>query len=116
VIEMANSPLVSLRIPAETLEKIDNLAQTLYPARRSGKNPNRSQLILDAIEQFLEQKETARANSDNIEEQISQTLQQYQKHIENQIKEYIDEKFLAYAHNLENRLRTNRKWLEQTSP
>ncbi|MFM7450597.1 MAG: CopG family ribbon-helix-helix protein [Leptolyngbyaceae cyanobacterium] len=52
---MANSPLISLRIPPDTLERIDQLAQKRYPARRSGKKPNRSQVILDAIEQFLDQ-------------------------------------------------------------
>jgi hypothetical protein len=52
---MANSPLVSIRIPPETLARIDQLAQKLYPPRRVGKTPNRSQVILDAINQFLEQ-------------------------------------------------------------
>ncbi len=55
---MANSPLVSVRIPLETLERIDLLAQKLYPSRRIGKKPNRSQVILDAIEQFLAQQES----------------------------------------------------------
>jgi len=52
---MANSPLVSIRIPPETLDQIDQLAERLYPSRRIGKKPNRSQVILDAIEQFLDQ-------------------------------------------------------------
>ncbi len=55
---MANSPLVSIRIPPETLERVDQLAQELYPARRAGKKPNRSQVILDAIEYFLQQHES----------------------------------------------------------
>lgn len=54
---MANSPLISIRIPPETLERIDQLAQKRYPSRRTGKKPNRSQVILDAIEQFLDQYE-----------------------------------------------------------
>lgn len=54
---MANSPLISLRIPPETLARIDQLAQERYPSRRTGKKPNRSQVILDAIEQFLDQYE-----------------------------------------------------------
>lgn len=54
---MANSPLISIRIPPETLERIDQLAQQRYPSRRTGKKPNRSQVILDAIEQFLDQYE-----------------------------------------------------------
>jgi predicted DNA-binding protein len=36
---MANSPLVSVRIPPEMLERIDRLAQELYPSRRAGKIP-----------------------------------------------------------------------------
>lgn len=54
---MANSPLISIRIPPETLARIDQLAQKRYPSRRTGKKPNRSQVILDAIEQFLDQYE-----------------------------------------------------------
>ncbi len=54
---MANSPLISIRIPPETLARIDQLAQKRYPPRRTGKKANRSQVILDAIEQFLDQYE-----------------------------------------------------------
>ena len=60
---MANSPLVSIRIPPEILQRIDQLAQKLYPSRRAGKNPNRSQVILDAIVQFLEQHESSEVNN-----------------------------------------------------
>ncbi len=58
---MANSPLISIRIPPETLARIDQLAQKRYPSRRTGKKPNRSQVILDAIEQFLDQHESQEA-------------------------------------------------------
>jgi metal-responsive CopG/Arc/MetJ family transcriptional regulator len=104
---MTNSPLVSIRIPPETLERIDKLAQNLYPSRRAGKNPNRSQVILDAIEQFLTENELQQEfgkNSDVIDERINKALQRYQKHIEAQIKEYIDNKFLAYTYNLKRHL------------
>jgi predicted DNA-binding protein len=60
---MANSPLVSIRIPPETLERVDMLAQQLYPSRRVGRNPNRSQVILAAIEQFLAQYESDSSDS-----------------------------------------------------
>ncbi len=106
---MANSPLVSLRIPAETLERLDEVAQQFYPSRRAGKNPNRSQVILDAIAQFLEQHEVQATTEPNTDEQMKQILKQYQKHLEQQIKEYIDEKFLAYAYNLEQRIYPSRK-------
>lgn len=112
---MANSPLVSIRIPTETLERLDDLAQKLYPSRRRGKNPNRSQVILDAIEQYLAQQESeTEVNESSLEEQVNQILQQYHKHLEQSIKEYIDEKFLAYAYNLENRLQTHKKIFQKT--
>jgi hypothetical protein len=57
LVDMANSPLISVRIPPETLARIDRLAQKLYPPRRAGKPPNRSQVILDAINQYLGQHE-----------------------------------------------------------
>lgn len=60
---MANSPLISIRIPPETLARIDQLAQQRYPSRRTGKKPNRSQVILDAIEQFLDQYESQESST-----------------------------------------------------
>lgn len=73
---MANSPLVSIRIPPETLERIDQLAQKLYPPRRAGKTPNRSQVILDAINQFLEQHEINEVGSpDTAKQSDEQQLQ-----------------------------------------
>lgn len=118
---MANSPLVSIRIPAETLERLDELAQQLYPSRRRGKNPNRSQAILDAIEAFLAHHESEvevevahHTLEERVNQQVHQSLQQYQKHLEQSIKEYIDEKFLAYAYNLENRLQTNKRIVHKT--
>lgn len=68
---MANSPLVSIRIPPETLARIDQIAQKLYPPRRAGKAPNRSQVILDAINQFLEQHESIQIDH----KQLYDTLQ-----------------------------------------
>jgi predicted transcriptional regulator len=102
---MTKSPLVSIRIPPETLERIDALAQQLHPSRRVGRNPNRSQVILDAIEQFLMQheiqQESGESNApDIIDERINTAFLRYQKHIERQIKDYIDNKFLAYTYNL----------------
>lgn len=64
---MANSPLISIRIPPETLARIDELAQKRYPSRRTGKKPNRSQVILDAIEQFLGQYELQESTPANTE-------------------------------------------------
>lgn len=111
---MSNSPLVSIRIPPETLERLDNLAQILYPPRRSGRKPNRSQVILDAIEEFLAQHESedteeTELDQSEIDEKVHTILQKYHKHLEQQIKEYIHETFLAYSYNLEQRLSPHRK-------
>lgn len=106
---MANSPLVSFRIPAETLKKIDELAEKMYPSRKVGGKPNRSQIILDAIANFIEANETSENYTDKMEEKMNQILEDYQKYLEKEIKSYIDEKFVAYAYNLEKRLHTGGK-------
>jgi predicted DNA-binding protein len=104
---MANSPLVSIRIPPETLARIDQLAQKLYPPRREGKTPNRSQVILDAINQFLEQHELMQLSSEqmydtlNIEpvdnkqdndrlESYPEPLPEYPRPVNPPTREYID--------------------------
>ncbi|MGI0485165.1 CopG family ribbon-helix-helix protein [Pantanalinema rosaneae CENA516] len=104
---MANSPLVSIRIPPETLARIDQLAQKLYPPRREGKTPNRSQVILDAINQFLAQHEaipmsheqmydTLRIESVDHEEKEHQppchpeSLPDYPSQVNPPTREYID--------------------------
>ncbi len=87
---MANSPPVSIRIQPETLERIDRLARELYPSRRAGKSPNRSQVILDAIEQFLAQHESGDRRSPYVDGSMDITLQHYQQqHIEPQISENL---------------------------
>lgn len=49
---MAESKVVSIRVPQELLNAVDQLAAVRYPSRR-GKEPNRSQLILDALESYV---------------------------------------------------------------
>lgn len=102
---MANSPLVSLRIPPEILSEIDELAEKLYPPRKTGGKPNRSQVILDAIANFLEQNQSLKGGELELEEKIKQILVKYQENLEKQIQSYIDEKFVAYAYNLKQDLR-----------
>lgn len=46
-----DSELISVRIPAQLLDKIDRIAREQYPSR-TGKKPNRSQVILDALEKM----------------------------------------------------------------
>lgn len=51
---MAESKVVSIRVPQDLLDAIDRLAAKRYPSRRPDGDPNRSQLILDALEAFVE--------------------------------------------------------------
>ena len=50
---MAESKVVSIRIPQDLLDAIDRLAAQAYPSRRSGGEPNRSQVILDALAAYV---------------------------------------------------------------
>lgn len=111
---MANSPLVSIRIPRETLERLDQLAEKLYPPRRPGGNANRSQVILDAIEKLLQEFDEDSETDIQVEEHLEVILKEYQKRLEQEIHDYINEKFLAYAYNLEHRLQINRKTFPKT--
>lgn len=49
---MAESRVISLRVPQNLLNCIDKLAADRYPSRRPDQEPNRSQLILDALENY----------------------------------------------------------------
>lgn len=53
---MANSQVVSLRIPEVLLEKLDEIAESDYPSRTGGKS-NRSQVLLDALDFYLQHRE-----------------------------------------------------------
>ncbi|HEY9783674.1 MAG TPA: ribbon-helix-helix domain-containing protein [Leptolyngbyaceae cyanobacterium] len=48
---MAESKVISVRVPLELLEAIDKLATERYPTRRG--EPNRSQVLLDALEAYF---------------------------------------------------------------
>lgn len=51
---MSESKVVSVRIPQELLDAIDQIAAVQYPPRGNGE-PNRSQVLLDAIESYIRQ-------------------------------------------------------------
>jgi metal-responsive CopG/Arc/MetJ family transcriptional regulator len=59
---MLDSRVVSVRVHQELLSIIDRLAAIKYPSRR-GKEPSRSQLILDAIEHYIEHFDSTASNS-----------------------------------------------------
>jgi len=50
---MAESKVVSIRVPQTLLDTVDKLAETKYPSRNAGEKPNRTQVILDAIEAYI---------------------------------------------------------------
>ncbi|AFZ13608.1 hypothetical protein Cri9333_2758 [Crinalium epipsammum PCC 9333] len=50
---MADSKVVSIRVPDELLEAVDQLAGIKYPSRKAGDKPNRSQIILDALSAYI---------------------------------------------------------------
>ena len=71
---MAESKVVSLRIPQDLLDAIDRLAAIRYPSRRGGE-PNRSQLILDFIELGIQ---TAAADNVNSRRTVSDNVRETQ--------------------------------------
>jgi metal-responsive CopG/Arc/MetJ family transcriptional regulator len=79
---MAESKVVSIRIPQELLDAIDRLAAVRYPSRRGGE-PNRSQLILDLIESSIQT-----ATEDTVNNRITVSSEV----IETQLDALVDEK------------------------
>jgi metal-responsive CopG/Arc/MetJ family transcriptional regulator len=79
---MAESKVVSIRIPQELLDAIDRLAAVRYPSRRGGE-PNRSQLILDLIESGIQT-----ASDDTVDNRITVTPEV----LETQLDALVDEK------------------------
>jgi metal-responsive CopG/Arc/MetJ family transcriptional regulator len=79
---MAESKVVSIRIPQELLDAIDRLAAVRYPSRRGGE-PNRSQLILDLIESGIQT-----ASDDTVDNRITVTPEV----LETQFEALVDEK------------------------
>ena len=67
---MPDTKVVSIRVPISLLEAVDNLAEAKYPSRTGG-TPNRSQLILDAIEAYINR---ASGNVDNSADTDNSTL------------------------------------------
>lgn len=70
-----DSQVISLRIPDRLLEKIDRVAQERYP-QKNDKRPNRSQVILDAIERLGESEKSDKYSQ--LEERIK-NLEQWRE-------------------------------------
>lgn len=79
---MAESKVVSIRVPQDLLDAIDRLAAIRYPSRRPDGDPNRSQLILDALAAYVE--------NFNDTVNISHTVSPYE--VETHFQVLVDEK------------------------
>ena len=63
---MPDSKAISVRIPSQLLNSLDVIAEKDYRAKSDGK-PNRSQVMLDALEAYIEQ----RQNEKNVDNTVS---------------------------------------------
>jgi metal-responsive CopG/Arc/MetJ family transcriptional regulator len=67
---MPDSKAISVRIPSQLLDSLDAIAEKDYRAKSDGK-PNRSQVLLDALEAYIEQRQNENTSSDDIDTAIS---------------------------------------------
>ena len=67
---MPDSKAISVRIPSQLLDSLDAIAEKDYRARSDGK-PNRSQVMLDALEAYIEQRHNKNTSSDDVDTAVS---------------------------------------------
>ena len=67
---MPDSKAISVRIPSQLLDSLDAIAEKDYRARSDGK-PNRSQVLLDALEAYIEQRHNKNTSSDDVDTAVS---------------------------------------------
>ena len=67
---MPDSKAISVRIPSQLLDSLDVIAEKDYRARSNGK-PNRSQVMLDALEAYIEQRESENTSSGDVDTAVS---------------------------------------------
>lgn len=79
---MTENKTISLRIPENILNSIDNLAKKQYP-NRSGSGFNRTQVILDAVESYLENSSdnTTQYDVNIIDEKINNAIAAFEDRI-----------------------------------
>ena len=71
---MSENKTISLRIPDEILKSLDDIALEQYP-NRTGTGFNRTQVILDAIEMYLENRNNKTLQDNvNIDEKIDNAI------------------------------------------
>ena len=71
-VTMAESKVVSLRVPDELLQWVENLSDEEYPSSRSGRSgANRSQVILDALEFYRKHRNTVTDSSSTMYDSVT---------------------------------------------
>lgn len=88
---MAESKVVSIRIPQDLLDAIDRLAAQAYPSRRPSGEANRSQLILDFISSGIQH-----ANEHTVNNRHTVPSEA----IETRIEDLVDEKLAPIQEKL----------------
>ena len=67
---MPDSKAISVRIPSQLLNSLDAIAEKDYRAKSDGK-PNRSQVLLDALEAYIEERHNKNTSLDDVDTAVS---------------------------------------------
>ena len=78
---MPDSKAISVRIPSQLLDCLDAIAEKDYRAKSDGK-PNRSQVMLDALEAYIEQRDYQNVDNTVSKEELEDALDSERKDIE----------------------------------
>ena len=78
---MPDSKAISVRIPSQLLDCLDAIAEKDYRARSDGK-PNRSQVMLDALEAYIEQRDYQNVDNTVSKEELEDALDSERKDME----------------------------------
>ena len=78
---MPDSKAISVRIPSQLLGSFDAIAEKDYRAKSDGK-PNRSQVLLDALEAYIEQRDYQNVDNTVSKEELEDALDSERKDME----------------------------------
>ena len=78
---MPDSKAISVRIPSQLLDSLDAIAEKDYRAKSDGK-PNRSQVMLDALEAYIEQRDYQNVDNTVSKEELEDALDLERKDME----------------------------------
>ena len=83
---MPDSKAISVRIPSQLLYSLDAIAEKDYRLKSNG-YPNRSQVLLDALEAYIEQRQNENTSSDDVytaisKEELENALDSERKYME----------------------------------